>query len=119
MATASGAGQYCEPFAGSAAVLLNRNPSLIEVYNDIDGDVANFYRVLREHCDELECVIKLTLFSQEELHMAIHETPREYRTWSAPGASTSGPARPGPDWHKPLQPADGHTARTRKPAVRE
>src|SRR5207237_4045837 len=32
---------YCEPFAGSGAVLLNRQPSPVETYNDIDGDVVN------------------------------------------------------------------------------
>ena len=40
---------YCEPFAGSAAVLLNREPSPVETYNDIDGEVANFFRVLRDN----------------------------------------------------------------------
>lgn len=35
---------YCEPFAGSAAVLLNREPSPVETYDDIDGEVANFIR---------------------------------------------------------------------------
>lgn len=28
---------YCEPFGGSAAVLLNRSPSPVETYKDIDG----------------------------------------------------------------------------------
>jgi hypothetical protein len=32
--------QYCEPFAGSGAVLLNRPPSPVETYNDIDGEVG-------------------------------------------------------------------------------
>jgi DNA adenine methylase len=40
---------YCEPFAGSAAVLLNRPPAPVETYNDLDGEVANFFRVLRDH----------------------------------------------------------------------
>src|ERR1700728_2787027 len=42
---------YCEPFAGSGAVLLNRDPSPVETYNDIDGDVVNFFRVLRAQGD--------------------------------------------------------------------
>jgi DNA adenine methylase len=44
---------YCEPFGGSAAVLINRKPSPVETYNDIDGEVANFFRVLREQKEEL------------------------------------------------------------------
>lgn len=67
-----GAHHYCEPFAGSAAVLLNRPPSPVETYNDIDGDVVNFFRVLREQGDELIRVIGLTPFSREEFHRAIH-----------------------------------------------
>jgi DNA adenine methylase len=57
---------YCEPFAGSAAVLLNRTPSPIETYNDLDGEVANFFRVLRDDKNRLVEVIGLTPFSREE-----------------------------------------------------
>jgi DNA adenine methylase len=67
---------YCEPFAGSAAVLINREPSPVETYNDIDGDVANFFRVLRDNTDEILKAIALTPFSREEFRLAI-ETPRE------------------------------------------
>ncbi len=62
---------YCEPFAGSAAVLLNREPSPVETYNDIDGEVVNFFRVLRDNPDELIRLIALTPFSREEYHIAI------------------------------------------------
>lgn len=61
---------YCEPFAGSAAVLLNRPPSLIETYNDIDGGVTNFFRVLRNQTDQLVKAIALTPFSREEFFIA-------------------------------------------------
>lgn len=63
---------YCEPFAGSAAVLLNRAPASVETYNDIDGEVANFFRVLRDNADELVRVIALTPFSREEYFTAIY-----------------------------------------------
>jgi DNA adenine methylase len=62
---------YCEPFAGSAAVLLNRAPAPVETYNDIDGAVVNFFRVLRESPDELTRLIALTPFSREEFHDAV------------------------------------------------
>ena len=62
---------YCEPFAGSGAVLLNRGSSPVETYNDIDGEVVNFFRVLRDQHDELIRVIALTPFSREEYHRAI------------------------------------------------
>jgi DNA adenine methylase len=63
---------YCEPFSGSAAVLLNRAPSPVETYNDIDGDVVNFFRVLRDRSDELIRACALTPFSREEYYDAIH-----------------------------------------------
>jgi DNA adenine methylase len=62
---------YCEPFAGSAAVLLNRPPSPVETYNDIDGEVANFFRVLRDDKDRLVEAIGLTPFSREEFSFAV------------------------------------------------
>jgi DNA adenine methylase len=62
---------YCEPFAGSAAVLLNRAPSPVETYNDIDGDVANFFRVLRDQKESLIEAIGLTPFSREEFYRAV------------------------------------------------
>jgi DNA adenine methylase len=64
---------YCEPFSGSAAVLLNRAPSPVETYNDIDGDVVNFFRVLRDRSDDLIRAIGLTPFSREEFHRAIND----------------------------------------------
>lgn len=62
---------YCEPFAGSAAVLLNREPSPVETYNDTDSEVVNFFRVLREQKDELIYAIGMTPFSREEYALAI------------------------------------------------
>ena len=64
---------YCEPFGGSAAVLLNREPSPIETHNDIDGEVVNFFRALRDQTDDLIKAIALTPFSREEFEKAISE----------------------------------------------
>src|SRR5579872_6741023 len=64
---------YCEPFAGSAAVLLNRIPSPVETYNDIDGEVTNFFRVLRDQTDRLLKAIALTPFSREEFFIALSD----------------------------------------------
>lgn len=61
---------YCEPYAGSAAVLLNRDPSPIETYNDLDGEVCNFFHVLRDEKDKLFEGIGLTPFSREEFSIA-------------------------------------------------
>jgi len=62
---------YCEPFGGSAAVLLNRKPSPVETYNDLDGELVNFFRVLRDQKDELIYAIGMTPFSRQEFVEAI------------------------------------------------
>lgn len=67
---------YCEPFAGSAAVLLNRHPSPVETYNDLDGEVCNFFRVLRNHKTKLARAISLTPFSREEFAIACETSDR-------------------------------------------
>jgi DNA adenine methylase len=66
---------YCEPFAGSAAVLLNRPPSPVETYNDLDGEVVNFFRACRDHGPELTRLIALTPFSREEFALACELYP--------------------------------------------
>lgn len=68
---------FCEPFGGSAAVLINRPPAPVETYNDLDGEVVNFFRVLREQKDALIEAIGLTPFSREEFERAISESTRE------------------------------------------
>jgi DNA adenine methylase len=62
---------YCEPFGGSAAVLLNREPAPVETYNDIDGEVVNFFRVLRTEKEKLVEAVALTPFSREEFFIAV------------------------------------------------
>jgi DNA adenine methylase len=61
---------YCEPFGGAASVLLNREPSPVETYNDLNGDVVNFFRVLREQAEELTRLLALTPYSREEFALA-------------------------------------------------
>ena len=56
---------YLEPFFGSGAVLFNKPPSAIETVNDIDGDIVNFFQVLREHTDELIRAVSLTPYAHE------------------------------------------------------
>jgi DNA adenine methylase len=65
--------QYIEPFGGSAAVLLNREPSPVETFNDLDSDVTNFFKVLRDDKEELLEKIALSPFSREEFAEAIEK----------------------------------------------
>ncbi len=61
---------YVEPFGGGGSVILRKTPSYHDVYNDLDGEVVNFFRVLRERPDELLRAIELTPFSRTEQRAA-------------------------------------------------
>lgn len=65
---------YLEPFAGSLAVLFNKPRSHIETVNDLDGEIVNFFRVLREYPEELKRKIKWTPFAREEYIAAFEPT---------------------------------------------
>jgi DNA adenine methylase len=66
---------FCDVFGGSAAVLINREPASIETYNDIDSEIANFFKILRDDSEELIKKISLTPFSREELLLACTPEP--------------------------------------------
>lgn len=68
---------YVEPFGGSAAVMLRKERSPIEVFNDLDNDVVTFFRVLRDCPDDLIRGIELTPFARRE--------------WEAAGEPTDNP----------------------------
>ncbi|MGO9014681.1 MAG: DNA adenine methylase [Dissulfurispiraceae bacterium] len=57
---------YLEPFAGSCAVFFNKARSDIETLNDVNGDIINLFRVMREHLDALLFAIEMTPWSREE-----------------------------------------------------
>ncbi len=57
-------------------MLLNRAPAPVETYNDIDGDVVNFFKVLREDPEGLTRAIALTPFSREEFYVAVTGSER-------------------------------------------
>ena len=62
---------YVEPFGGAASVLLQKEPSPVEVYNDLDDHVANFFRVARDHTDELVRRVALSPYHRGEYWDAV------------------------------------------------
>ncbi len=56
---------YLEPFFGTGAVFFNKPPSSIETINDLDGDVVNFFRVLRAEPERLAREIALTPYARD------------------------------------------------------
>lgn len=61
---------YVEPFGGSGVVLLNRDQSDVETFNDTFGEVTNFFKVLRDQPEELFRQITLTPYSEEDFETA-------------------------------------------------
>lgn len=85
---------YLEPFVGSGAVFFNKRPGSVETINDLDSNIVNLFRVLRDNPDELRRVLHLTPYSREEYDLSFEpcddpiEKARRYmvRTTQAIGA---------------------------------
>ena len=93
---------YLEPFFGSGAVLFNKTPSNIETINDLDLDVVNLFRCIRENPDELSRIVTATPYSRKEYDdtytqpatedMDLYEKARRFliRCWQGYGYRTNG-----------------------------
>jgi DNA adenine methylase len=64
---------YVEPFGGAASVLLQKQPAITEVWNDLEAEAVNLFNVLRSSSAELARLIALTPFSRAEYH-TLYET---------------------------------------------
>lgn len=67
---------YCEPFGGAASVLLQKERSYAEVYNDLDGEIVNVFRVLQvpEQRDRLIEMLRFTPYARSEFARAWEKT---------------------------------------------
>ncbi len=62
---------YVEPFGGAGSVLLRKPRAYAEVWNDLDGEVVNLFRVLRSNrASELVEALRLTPFARDEFDEA-------------------------------------------------
>jgi hypothetical protein len=52
---------YAEVFGGAGWILFAKEPSDVEVWNDIDGDLVNFYRVIKSKPEEFMATFDLDL----------------------------------------------------------
>lgn len=70
---------YVEPFCGAAALFFIKEPSKVEVLNDVNGDLVNLYRVVKHHFSELYSQFKWVLISRENWS-SLKKTPSETLT---------------------------------------
>lgn len=68
---------YVEPYGGSLAVLFNKPRCHIETVNDLDGEVVNYFRVLRDDGKELRRLISLTTYSREEYEKSYEQSDND------------------------------------------
>lgn len=63
---------YVEPFGGAASVLLRKPRSYAEIYNDLEGEVVNVFRVLQRVADARELIRLLTVtpFARAEFELS-------------------------------------------------
>lgn len=61
---------YLEPFFGSGAVFFKKPPSRIETINDLDGEIINLFRCIREQPEELMRAVACTPYSRGEYEQA-------------------------------------------------
>lgn len=61
---------YVEPFGGAASVLLQKPRTYSEVYNDLDGEIVNLFRVVRDNGAALIEKLKLTPFARQEYRLS-------------------------------------------------
>lgn len=80
---------YCEPFVGGAAVFFAKQPSGVEVLNDTNRELINFYRVVQEDFVALEKDVNISLHSRS-LHRdarVVYDNPHLFsdrkRAWAA------------------------------------
>lgn len=66
---------YVEPFGGGASVLLRKPRSYSEVYNDLDGEIVNLFRVLRDPKTATRLIrrLELTPFARDEFSDAYQQ----------------------------------------------
>ena len=57
---------YTEPFGGAASVLLRKPRSYAEVYNDLDSEIVNIFKVARDRGTELIEKLKMTAYARQE-----------------------------------------------------
>ncbi len=113
---------YCEPFVGMGGIFLRRSLApKMEAINDINGEVANLFRILQRHYPQFMDTLRFQVTSRREFRTAVQDRPVHT---DGPGARGALPLPPAPGirrqgsrsefWRdngrRPLQPHEARTA---------
>ncbi|MGE5328090.1 MAG: DNA adenine methylase [Deltaproteobacteria bacterium] len=106
---------YLEPFFGSGAVFFNKKRSEIETLNDLDDNVVNLFKVIRDFPEEFKRLIEYTPWSRKEYRSSYEKTgtsledARRFlvRCWMAIGTKTSDIS----GWSNNIKPGDSGISR--------
>ncbi len=95
---------YTETFGGAASILLRKPRAYAEIYNDLDGEIVNVFRVLRDHDKALELSfrIAMTPFARDEFDLSYEPSDDEieqarrtiFRTFAGFGSSAMNSTKP-------------------------
>src|SRR5580700_11207279 len=66
---------YVEAFAGGAQVFFHKEASKVEVLNDLDYEIVNFFRVCQHHYPELVRYLGFCLISRRWFDLLAAEQP--------------------------------------------
>ena len=69
---------FVEPFVGGGAVFFAKEPAKVELINDKNGEVVNFYNVVKTRFPELKELVDATLHSEKQQKETkhIYSTPK-------------------------------------------
>lgn len=56
---------YCEAFSGAAWIFFSKTPSKVEVLNDADGELVNFWRIIQNHLEPFLEYFKFAVVSRK------------------------------------------------------
>ncbi len=79
---------YCEPFVGGGAIFWSKEPSNVEVINDTNSELINFYEIAQNNFVELETMVRISLHSRrlfadaKVMYQNPHMFTRIQRAWA-------------------------------------
>lgn len=109
---------YCEPFLGGGAVFFNKAASKIEVLNDHNDSIVNFYLCVQNRFDELQLFVQNTLHSESMYYHAkdvwagrveATDVEKAWAVWMVTNGSFAGSMNGGWKWCNGT--SGGHTGR--------